>query len=62
MSAMTNHELADFVVNLTIDMGDDPEEIEEARTELEARLDNEPDEFFRGVIEKLALTLDDYQN
>lgn len=62
MPAITNHDLTNLVINLTIDMGDDPEEIEEARAELEARLDNEPDEFFRGVIEKLALTLDDYQN
>lgn len=59
---MTNAELAEFVVDLIEDMGQDLEEREEGVSELTKRLDEENDDFFYSVIIMLAQTLDAYRS
>lgn len=58
---MTNAELAEFVVDLIEDMGQDPEEREEGIKELTYRLNEEPDAFFYCIINTLAEALNAYR-
>lgn len=57
-----NMALSRRVAELVSDMGDDPEEADEAVRVLYNRLNAERDDFFHGIIETLADTLDNYMD